>query len=552
MNQLEISQKIKTAIIISIIVENRKTKIGFVYKKFNDFYKYRFNYDNFKKHYNEAIKLLNTYNEFDYKYAKTDIKEALKSPAVVIKKEVEKSTPKIIKSENSIGDLNGFLDEDFEVPTDEVRTLFENNSESISINNVFENQKEPILKEENYMNDDVEVPLIFNEANTKLEEVVISNQIVPVSIKDIKVRRKKKIEEKIEKVEKVEIVKDEGFVDLPEYNETVWYDIAKFKYHLLEKGYREERDDYKRIYYQNMVMMNILSNKEIEINNPEIIDFKKENGLKECDFGASRINEIKDNYCTFKYLSDEYPDFRESKYLKDKKYFEIIMEWEEGTATRNYLDKFIGKIKKEIFENYDGVSDEQIEVIINNALSKWKRKKEDVRTRSDCFAFIKNTEAVNAFEEENVYMPYDVWFNNDIPLKVEDGIEIFNETDGDIFEIGLILFRTNYKKIKKLLLNFDEDEELKKMWVYDIYKFKLEDFNSSFDEAYKYMLIFIKDKYNHTFKIFVHDYMNYTPYVDLLKLQDDWIFNYNKNILDSKKEAIILEFAEEVEIILEK
>ena len=336
------------------------------------------------------------------------------------------------------------------------------------------------------------------------------------------------------------------------FGNRIWHNIAEFKNYLIkEKKYREDEHTYFLELNENILELNMRNNIVFDKENSEFKKQLAKAGVMEGRYGANCIYNGEDDSRYLNTFSKNYHDFIESEKYKREGKLEIIKEYKKGEATRDYLDMFIDEIKDGINNSDIKLSEDDIENQIDESLGNWARDIKDVRTRTDDFEFIKETYVSAFYENENYYMPYSEWFRNDFPKSADENVyDYFTEDEiGDYGKIKKYFLRVPFRKLHEFTKNGIEDDVIR------FYVDKVLKRNYNNDDEYKQAVERVErlfsDAVDSTLNIRVDCYKNKIAIGDLMYKQDSWIFEYNKGVLESKKEIIREGFKSNYQIILD-
>jgi len=573
----------KIALIVYFFINSKSVEFSLAKKQIEKILGYRMNHDYFKKYYNEALSVL---QESNVSFSDENI-----TPSKVKQIEI-KDSKKAVQQEckNECIDDNFYNDsfyteetlfvEDYSIKNENNATqAIHNDIDELFSTPVAEFQPKPPIEKTDefeeasvsvdYTNDKEEVPEIFETIHSEKNEVVsdTNSQEIAISPKTFidktKIKKKAKHKEVIE-VEIVDTIKEDGYKYYDFMDTKVWIDFEKFDGWLKKKYNTDsiEDIDYKLRWYENLLLLNVYYNELIEKNNTELISLLRENSVKESIYGAPCIRNIKKEHGgNFAEFSKEYPDFKESKDIKNEDNFWIITEWKKGTATRKYLDTFIGKIKREILEEYEGISEKEIEDTIDVALSNWERDVSKIRTRSDNFKFVDvieftgcDIDLVYHIDYIQSFLPEKALLNYVPPMSLEDDYsELLSIPHGEslkerIKNLMYVLFRSVVKeeepktRLWQLSRKIYKDEKLRKYWREEIFLLKDGEFGSSDIEENDKIFEEVLDEVVSLNAQLMRAYYKWTKYSDFINKQEKWVFEYNKVILESKKEIILKEF----------
>jgi hypothetical protein len=565
----------KTAYIVYLMVKGKTLSKYHLRRKLKPMIGYTLRYEEFIKKYDEALLVLQESNvtfdddsissskakQAEKKDSKNTIQQEYKHDRIAdnfYDDSFRSEEPLFVEDyslkneSNNTQTVHDEIDELFSTPTAEFQTVspLEQNNEA----------KEKTSNSD-YTNDKEEVPEIFETSISGKSEVVSDTNLEITNggkklFDKSKVKRKKDVQKK-----SVEII-DKNIGDGWKYYDfmdtKVWFDLDKCSSHIKkELRVTDENDfEYMRDWYANLLLLNVYYNELFEKENTKLLEQLKEHGIEEDKYGAPVLKNIHRKYSNFEEFSQEYPDFKNSKSIKDEDIFWIITEWEKGTATRKYLDYFIGKIKRTILEEFDGVSEKDIDAIIDTALMKWERDITDVRTRSDNFQFVGNeVHELHYFDYLQGFLPEKVLLNYEPPMNIDDDFSLLlSRPQGDsiyerIVEIAYVLARSKIDDSKtrlwKMNMKIYKDEELERFWTEEI--FLIKDGIYGTDDLLKNREKFrdaARTIQRWNAQINFRNYQNGIKYKDFIKKQEKWVFEYNKNILESKKQIIIQELEE--------
>ena len=567
-------REVKIAYIVYLLLKNSTaTKYG-ISKELSNKSGYKISYEYFDGLYREAMETIQKSPMFSCsEKSKQDSKNSIEP--------VAQTDVKRTSVENQNTPQNDFIGEPLFV--EDYSTVVENPQQEhsqIDIDELFSAPVPEFSKESDsqdaseqtvdYTNDKDEVPEIFAPAVEEDEVEVVSDTnstdvatVPKTSIDKTKIKKKSKSKEVVE-AEIVDTVAEDGYKYYDFMDTKVWVDFDKFD-RFLKKKYNTdsvEDIDYKLRWYENLLLLNVYYNEMMEKNNAELISLLKENGIEESIYGAPCIRDIKREYGgNFAEFSKEYPDFKESKDIENEDVFWTITEWKKGTATRKYLDPFIGKIKREILEEYDGISEKEIEDTIDIALSNWERDITDVRTRSDNFEFVDlieftgcDIDYVYSIDYIQTFLPEKVLLNYVPPMSLEDDfVELLSAPQGDNFKervknLVYIMFRSVVKedepktRLWQLSRKIYKDERLRKYWREEIFLLVDDKFGSGdIEKDDKVLREMFKELVTLNAQL-MRTYYKWTNYSEFINTQEKWVFEYNKTILESKKDIILKEF----------
>lgn len=214
-----------------------------------------------------------------------------------------------------------------------------------------------------------------------------------------------------------------------------------------------------------------------------------------------------------------------------------------------------------MLEEYKGISEKEIEDTIDVALSNWERDITDVRTRSDNFEFVDlieftgcDIDYVYGVDYIQTFLPEKVLLNYVPPMSLEDDFsELLSAPQGDNFKervknLTYIMFRSVVKedepktRLWQLSRKIYKDEKLRKYWKEEIFLLKDGKFSSGDKEEDDKILEEVLDEIVTLNGQLMRTYYKWTKYSDFISKQEKWVFEYNKTILESKKDIILKEF----------
>lgn len=305
----------------------------------------------------------------------------------------------------------------------------------------------------------------------------------------------------------------------------------------------DETDEYYKLQLlKNQVVLQILANQEIEEYAKELIDDLKKANKKLSNYGFSRIYYINSPKSIFHSLSRDYMDFKNSEAIKKNDYFEIILEYKKGDASKDYLDSFLDNQRSKYLEI--GLLPDEFDSIVDNALCNWCLDINEVEVRSKDFAFFEDPIIEILFEKnvENIYMPKEEWFCNRITLDIEKDRLVFCGLEKK--ELYKKLYRTPYKDISALIkeLKNEDNHNLQEFWLIEVFNIELKNHDDSMKNSLTYLtnreLIKYQEASSNISEVLYENLINYEK---LVSRHYKYIFEYNKNVLESKKEIIIKE-----------
>jgi len=577
------SKEEKIAYIVYLMIREKTLNKYQLRQQLSSLVGYNLRYEYFKKYYNKALLVLQegnvTFSDESDNTPKTNSTEIKDSKKVILKEHKNEDVNHNIHSDFFSSEEPLFI-EDYFLENDNATQTIQNDIDELFSSPVSEFQNQPAVEQKaedekistsqeeqipniDYTNDKEEVPEIFEPMQAEQDEAVSDTNSKSEDeerpFDKSKVKRKKPLAKK-ETLE-VELV-DENIGDGYKYYKfmdvKVWFDLDKYSSHLKkELRVTDESDiEYTRDWYANLLLLNVYYNEYFEKENPKLFEQLREHGIEENIYGAPVLKNIHDKYSNFVEFSEEYPDFKNSKSIKSEDVFWIITEWKKGTATKKYLDSFIGKIKRTILEEYDGVSEKDIDNTIDTALIKWERDIVDVRTRSDNFQFVGDEVFdLHHFDYLQEFLPERILLNYEPPMNIDDdfslllsrpqGKNLYERT----LEIAYILARSKIDDSKtrlwKMNMKIYKDEELKRFWREEVFLIKEGVFGSSdlYENEDEFRRV-TKEIQTWNARMWSKNYQNGNQYKDFIKKQEKWVFEYNKEVLESKKEIILQEFEE--------
>ena len=458
-------------LIITIILDNNKYDYEKIFNEYKKAKKTRISIKNFNKIYNEAITVLKEFLENTKLFDTQNLKNI-----------TDKTNDKI---------------DDFIIPR-----LFPEDTQSNDV------KQEPKIKLDERKND--------------------TSSDAPVEISSIQPKRKKIEKKSFSILSKQEF--EQGFIELKENKEKIWFNMDKMNHYLQEVEKIYDNDDlYWQKYYKNMIMLNYIQNKKIFMSEDS---FSKGLKWEEVFHYSPVISSIKEKSSNFYTFSKEYRDFIDSGELKNKEYFELIIEWKKGEGTKKYLNNFIKEIKEKINALYENINNEEIDMLIDNALKEWHRDKSTIPLFKKKIPFSTNVIAKSVLKEDNYFMQKEEWFKYNIPLSENDSLkDLENVKEED--EIKKILFRASRPQLREVYEKIAKEEnEFSNFWVSKIFGLELT------RENYEKVVTIFRMYTTQSQDIYLQDFISSKNYKDYLFRQDEWIFNFNKNTLESKKETI--------------
>lgn len=329
------------------------------------------------------------------------------------------------------------------------------------------------------------------------------------------------------------------------FNQTVYYNINKFDENIKKEIYDiiPHASNYSLPYNKNKILLQVLAKNEIYDYAKDSIDDLKSKGIQLDNFVFLRIYDIHKNWSNFKSsFSIEYKDFLESDSIKSKDYFEIILEYKKGTATREYLDLFLKEQKNKYF---DLLHEDEFEAIVNEALCNWERKIDDINIsipiNND---FFKNTPYAPIFEDEILkFVPEHEWIKHKITFNIEEDEEIFGSI-ASLRDYYKIFLKTNLLDTYQLLYKIRDrnlDNNLLVFWfnIFKNFEKSLNGLNINEEDGYLEFLRCIRKRTSEINDFFKNSYNSSSKIESVVYEQEKWLFDYNKKILESKKRAII-------------
>ncbi|KAB7891300.1 hypothetical protein [Poseidonibacter ostreae] len=322
-------------------------------------------------------------------------------------------------------------------------------------------------------------------------------------------------------------------------NKDVYVTTEGLNNSLREQGFQIEANDkdYKLAYYKNIIGLQELANSEIEEYASELKDELLSNKQSISKYGFSRIQDIDNPLNIFNILSKDYPDFKNSKAIKDKNYFEIILEYKKGTATRDYLDLFLEEKRSKHIDKI--FTEEEFDYLIDEALYEWNVNINKARIRSNDMLFFSSSFMEFIFtKSESLYMPKEEWFNHKITFDLE--IDKKNYANNQKKELFKKLLKTNHLDIAKLIdeLTNKENTDLQNLWIVELFHYDITLYNESPQKAINEVVKTLTKYRDDSSTLSEIQYEDVSLYEKLVNAQYKWIFEYNKNILESKKNYI--------------
>lgn len=352
------------------------------------------------------------------------------------------------------------------------------------------------------------------------------------------------------KQEKIENINDNKRKDIYTiYNEKAYYNFDLFDKEIVKKIYEiiPRASNYTIPYNKNKILLQKLANDEIEKKHKDLIEELKNNGVKISEFGFSRIYDIKKSWCDFNLsYSIKYPDFVNSEAIKGKDYFEIILEYKKGSATKDYLDLFL-KEQREIYKHYIPLN--RFEEIVDEALANWSIDIKDVRIRTPEYeSFFEKVPYAPVYEKEeiNKFIPEPLWTTNELKFDIREDEKIFSKIDGlrSFYQVFLKVKKSSvnelFKRIKESRDKENKDLEFLSFW-FEVFKKFEKDLEKKDINVKEDLQLFIDCVRKRTLEInnfYDNCYNSALKLQNLVYTQELWIFEYNKNILESKKRII--------------
>jgi len=499
---------------------------------------YSLNYSTFQKLYNEAMETIQKSPMFSNVEKSMQVLE--NSTNLIVQ-----TNTKTTSVENQNTPQNDFVEEPLFV--EDYSTVVETPQQEhpqIDIDELF---SAPVREEE-----------IVSDTNST-EVATVSK----TSIDKTKIKKKAKSKEVVE-AEIVDTVAEDGYkcYDFMDSEPTrVWIDFDKFQKYLFEK-YDVDKNSkgfnhlYQLDWYSNLLLSNVYFNEVVEKKFGDFFQFlKKDKRIYTDRFSALLMKHIQEKGSNFLKLSEEYPDFKESQDIQNSDMFWIIDEWKKGTGSKKYLDTFIGNSKRTILEEYDGVSEKEIDMMIEKALGNWELKEEDIHLPDIKLQFV--SEKIYDIEEYDYiegFMPEKMLLNYKPPMSADDDFsELISRPTGEneivrANEIGYILVRSEFVSEKTSLFylwnEIYDNPELERIYREDVFLLK-EGFYTTGDinEDKKESIRLLKEigKWN---KGVIDSYRDWELYRSYIENQERIVFEYNKSVQESKKRAIRKEFEE--------
>lgn len=326
--------------------------------------------------------------------------------------------------------------------------------------------------------------------------------------------------------------------------------IAYFNMDIFDENIKKEiyeiipnASNYSLPYNKNKILLQLLAKNEIMEYAKDLINDLKENNIAISDYGFSRIYDIHKSWSNFRSnFSLDYRDFLESKAIKEKDYFEIILEYKKGTATRDYLDLFL---KEQKYNYFDILHDDEFEVIVDNALYNWNRDIKDIVIFSpDYFNFFKGVIYAPVFDEKNIekFIPEDIWIENKITFDINEDKKIFDKINS-LKEYYQVLLKTNISDSYELLkrLKDNSDKELTLFWfnIFKRFEKNLENVDINTENGFNIFSNIARIRINDLNDFFKNSFNSPLKIEKLIYEHEKWIFEYNKSILESKKRTIL-------------
>ncbi len=300
--------------------------------------------------------------------------------------------------------------------------------------------------------------------------------------------------------------------------------------------------NYTLPYNKNKILLQALAKKEINEYARDLITELKENNLAISEYGFFRIYDIHKNWSNFSNFSIEYRDFIDSKFIKENDYFEIILEYKKGTATRNFLDVFL---KEQQYKYFDVLHEDEFEAIVDDALFNWERDIKDIFISSpDYINFFKGVIYAPVFDENIIkkFIPEFYWIEHKITFDINEDKKVFDNINS-LREYYQIFLKTNIEDSYELLkrLRENKDKELILFWFNIFIRFEksLLNINIDTENGFIAFLSCIRTRINEVNDFFKNSFNSALKIEKLIYEQEKWIFEYNKSILESKKKIIL-------------
>ncbi len=328
-------------------------------------------------------------------------------------------------------------------------------------------------------------------------------------------------------------------------DKVAYYNINMFDDEIKKTIYNisPKANNYSLPYNKNKILLQKLALDEIKDYAKDLIK-DLENNNREINYnGFSRIYDIHKNWSNFESaFSIDYRDFINSKAIKEKDYFEIILEYKKGTATRDYLDLFLAEQKNKYSEI---LHDDEFEAIVDNALYEWERDINTVYISSpnNNINFFKGVPNAPVFSSDEIksFIPEHIWIENKISLDVNIDKNTFDKIQ-TLREYYQVFLKTNIEDSYSLLkvLKDNKNVELKLFWfnIFSRFEKSLNDIDVETIKGFDIFIDIARKRTSELNDFYKNSFNSSLKIETIVYEQEKWIFEYNKSILESKKMSI--------------
>jgi len=472
------------------------------------------------------------------------------------KSDLETYIEYVLPDDNIIETTNNHLSNDILIEHFFVKSFFDDfnivlNKEKFIKNFINKhniNKNDSLLLDEKY-------DIYFN----KLKIISSSLNVLPIKKEEPKMNSSISNEVAIETIEVKEIVQKEynniiipfypPKIDRKEYytihDQIAYYNIDKFDENIKKEIYDiiPNASNYSLPYNKNKILLQSLAKNEIYNYAKDSIDELISFGINFEDFVFLRIYDIHKNWSNFKTsFSTDYKDFLESQAIKEKDYFEIILEYKKGTATREYLDLFL---KEQKYKYFDLLHEDEFEAIVNDALYNWERNKEDIPfSIPNTLDFFNDVPFAPVFNEKDIekFIPEYDWVKYRITFDLDKDKIIFDNIN-TLKEFYQIFLKTNLQDSYELLKRLKEEtfnDELKLFWfiIFKRFEKSLSNIDIHNESFYSEFIKCVRTRIGEINEFFKSTFNSSSKIERFVYEQEKWIFEFNKRILESKKKAI--------------